>query len=319
MSDYKFSYEEIKDLYENDGVSEVSDIVKCREITTKDRDEWLLVLAAEYNHTSLAKALLKLPNTHTSYKDKTVLEHIVNNNNDQLIAAYFERDKRNMEYSLPYFIKPETIEKLVENGFPKGQFEVNHVKVLLENNKDELSIDIMTSVSEVIHQNKHPAAREFHRKTQGDNISALIEYEKSYLMEKYIDQVPEVFLESFDLALGYDAKYETSIILNKLRETNKDDGVLYNKIASSKSLSNGAINYLEDFIKETVTGLNINIEQQDHINIVSVCLNSITPNKELAKFMFNNVPNLIKDFRDQEPEIYSEYSSEQTKRRVMSF
>lgn len=122
MSKNRYGYRDIKKLYEQNKHKEVSKIVKNREITDYIRNRHLLKLSTEYNHTSLAQALLKLPMVIKNSNLEAIVENALHNGNKELVDSFIENTTVNLNdhyyknFDPPYY--------LINAATSKGHFDL---------------------------------------------------------------------------------------------------------------------------------------------------------------------------------------------------
>lgn len=119
VSKNEYDYHDIKKLYNENKHNEVSKIVKNKEVNHRIRNNHLLQLATEYNHTSLAKALLKLPMVVKNSNLEASVENALHNGNKELVDSFIENTSVNLNE--PY-----------ENDFGEKYHLIN-VAILSEN------------------------------------------------------------------------------------------------------------------------------------------------------------------------------------------
>lgn len=138
-----YQYKDIKKLYEEKNNKVVSRIVKDREISNKDRDEWLLPLTCKYNHTSLGIALSKLPSTQVEDKayakaENRIYKHsftsAINNENQELAISLINNKKVNndvIKQNMPNIVRGEMMDVVSEIFSTKKSNTIDNQKELL--------------------------------------------------------------------------------------------------------------------------------------------------------------------------------------------
>lgn len=335
---YQYDYEEIRELYSNNGKKDVSKIVKDREISNEDRDEWLLPLACEFNHTALAKALIKLPNTQVKFytditkhrPDHDAVEYMFTHDNRELIDAFFQSEKGQNyhDFSQQRFIHPDVIDKLI-NDYDKNPtiFGSHHAKTVLESGNKQLGVDMLIAQSKDMVECGHFDEKSLSKKQEND-VMALIESGNSALVADYIKEQDYIHLDTLDAAVGYNNALAADLIFKELEKKNltTEKGaieVYENLAANYGKLEPDTFNVFEGFIKDFAVNHSHKVDSSVNVAIAATCLDTFShlpvPNENLAKFLFKNVPNLKKDFQQMRPDLYKPFETKQTGMKLNAF
>lgn len=153
MSKNEYDYHDIKKLYNENKHNEVSKIVKNREVNHRIRNHHLLELATEYNHTSLAQALLKLPMVVKKSNLENTLDKAISNGNQTLVDNLIENTPVNYnepfedQFGDSYFLVNSAVmnnhfdlaEHMIDKGY--GRYIELHtlsIEKIIENNRYDL-------------------------------------------------------------------------------------------------------------------------------------------------------------------------------------
>ena len=336
------SLQDVVSLYEENDYKEVSRLVKERKISQKNRDQNLLLLACYYNHTSLAKALIKLPSTRTYTRLlngnlEDCISLAIKNDNYELTNALFESERFdflqdfkkkgeiyhyiNIALDYKHYDLAKEMVKNKQASLKAISSPYDHLKTIIATNDADL---VKLTLEEQLNYEKH-------YEEQPDNL-----FYRSLLYalpEKYSLNTIKEICESVDT---FDPE-----VVSKVNTSNPDAMFFYMKksqlnedqtFRALSTISNNIDNYelFEDYIFDIIENERVDFDYKsidERRTFSRLIANSIENNNEaLGQKIFNCVKKskyfdeTVKGLEIDYPEIYRDIIERNNVRyNIMSF
>lgn len=340
--DSLYSFQDVVALYKENDFKEVSRLVKERKISPENRDQNLLLLACYYNHTSLAKALIKLPSTRTEIRLlndnlEDCITLAIKNDNYELTNALFESERFdflkdfkkkselyhyiNIALDYKHYDLAKEMVKNKQASLKAISSPYDHLKTIIATNDAEL---VKLTLEEQINYEKH------YQEKPDDLFYPSLLYA---LPEKYSLNTIKEICESVDT---FDPE-----VVSRVKTSNPDAMFFYMEksqlnedqtFRALSNISNNIDNYelFEDYIFDVIENERVDYDYKsldERRTFTRLIANSIQNNNEaLGQKIFNCVKKskyfdeTVKGLEIDYPEIYRDIIERNNVRyNIMSF